>query len=255
MHLKFAQDLRPQVYSMEVYADLHIHTALSPCAEESMTPNNIVNMAVLKGLGAIAITDHNSSENAKACMDAALGRGIVVIPGMELQTREDIHVVCLFNSLEVANTFQEFVYKYLPPIKNRADIFGEQLLFDKYDNISGVNDRMLLSSSEISFDDAFEKVKKLNGLFIPAHVDRDSYSVLCSLGFVPDYLDIKLLEYHSNKNLELLLNNGILSKRYKYIKSSDAHYLHQILERDEAICIEDICSIGDVKEFFKCFGL
>lgn len=240
---------------MNIYADLHIHTALSPCADESMTPNNIVNMAVLKGLGAIAITDHNSSENAGACMDAAMGTGLVVIPGMELQTREDIHVVCLFNSLDVANSFQEYVYNHLPHVKNRADIFGEQILFDKYDNVLHVNEKMLLSSSDISFDDAFETVKKLNGLFIPAHVDRDSYSVLYSLGFIPDYLDIKLLEYHSNKNLELLINKGMLTGKYKYIKSSDAHYLHQILEEEEAICMEDICSIKDVKNFFGSFGI
>lgn len=225
---------------MEVFADLHIHTALSPCGDSDMTPNNIVNMAKLKGLEVIAITDHNSCENAEACIGAASESGITVIPGMELQTKEDIHVVCLFNSLDDAYSFQEFVYKRLPHVKNRPDIFGEQIIIDRYDNIIGYNEKMLLSSTDISFDEAFKIVKEINGLFIPAHVDRDSYSVLYNLGFIPDYLDIKLLEYNSEENLQLLIKKGILNDRYKYIKSSDAHYLHQILERNEAIVINNI---------------
>lgn len=227
---------------MSIFADLHIHTALSPCGDRDMSPNNIVNMARLKGLEVIAITDHNSCENAEACIGAASGTDLTVIPGMELQTKEDIHVVCLFNSMDNAYVFQEYVYKRLPHIKNRPDIFGEQIIFDKYDNITGYNERMLLSSTDISFDEAFEVVQNLKGLFIPAHVDRDSFSVLYSLGFIPDYLDIKLLEYNSAENVKLLIKRGMLSNRYKYIKSSDAHYLYQILEVDEAISISNIGS-------------
>ena len=182
---------------MDIYADLHIHTALSPCGDNNMTPNNIVNMAKLKGLGVIAITDHNSCENVKSCISAASETNLIVIPGMELQTREDIHVVCLFNSIDKAYTFQDYVNKHLPNIKNRPDIFGEQIVFDKNDNIIGYNEKMLLTSTDISFDEAFEAVKNLNGVFIPAHVDRQSFSILYSLGFIPDYLPIKLLEYYS----------------------------------------------------------
>lgn len=240
---------------MEIYADLHIHTALSPCGDRDMTPNNIVNMSRLKGLDIIAITDHNSCENAEACIGAAAGTGLTVIPGMELQTKEDIHVVCLFNSMEKAYAFQEYAYKHLPDIKNRSDIFGEQLLFDKDDNIIGNNDKMLLSSTNVSFDEAFDAVKELDGLFIPAHVDRDSYSVLTSLGFVPDYLDIKLLEYYSEDNKKLFIKMGMLLDRYKYIKSSDAHYLHQILERDGAIKIKDIYFENNVIDVLKALSV
>lgn len=240
---------------MELYGDLHIHTALSPCGDRDMTPNNIVNMSRLKGLNVIAITDHNSCENVEACIGAALGTGLTVIPGMELQTKEDIHVVCLFNSMDSAYTFQEYVYKNLPDIKNRPDIFGEQILLDMEDNIIGYNDKMLLSSTEISFDGAFDEVKKLNGLFIPAHVDRDSYSVLYSLGFIPDYLNIKLLEYHSEENKELLIKRGMLSNEYRYIKSSDAHYLHQILELEKAVRINNIASRNDVIELLKALEM
>lgn len=236
---------------MKIYADLHIHTALSPCGDDNMTPNNIVNMSKLKGLGAIAITDHNSCENVEACIGAALESGLIVIPGMELQTKEDIHIVCLFSSIEKAYDFQEYVYKHLPSIKNRPDIFGDQIIFDSSDKIIGHNEKMLLSSTDISFDEAFEVVKGLGGLFIPAHIDRDSFSILYSLGFIPDYLDIKVLEYCSEENKKLLFNRGMISNRYRYIKSSDAHYLHQILEGDEAIGIENIHSENDVTEILK----
>lgn len=236
---------------MEVYADLHIHTALSPCGDNNMTPNNIVNMAKLKGLGVIAITDHNSCENVKACISAASETDLTVIPGMELQTREDIHAVCLFNSMDKAYAFQDYVYKHLPDIKNRPDIFGEQIVFDKDDNIIGYNERMLLTSTDISFDEAFEAVKNLDGVFIPAHVDRKSFSILYSLGFIPDYLPIKLLEYHSEESIKNLIKKGILIDKYKYIKSSDAHYLHQILEMDEAIRINHIYSKNDVEDIFR----
>lgn len=236
---------------MVTFADLHIHTALSPCGDRDMTPNNIVNMARLKGLGVIAVTDHNSCENVEACIEAASETDLTVIPGMELQTKEDIHVVCLFNSIEKAFVFQEHVYKHLPNLKNRPEIFGEQIIFDKNDNIIGYNEKMLLTSTEISFDMAYEAVRSLNGVFIPAHVDRDSFSVIYSLGFIPEYLDIKLLEYNSKECLELLFKRGILDNRYKYIKSSDAHYLHQILEMDEAIAINNLYSKNNIQDILK----
>lgn len=236
---------------MEIYADLHIHTALSPCGDRDMTPNNIVNMSKLKGLGAIAITDHNSCENVEACMEAASGTGLIVIPGMELQTREEIHVVCLFNSLKSCLAFQEYVYKHLPNLENRPDIFGEQIIFDSNDNIIGYNERMLLSSANISFDDAYDTVKKLNGIFIPAHVDRSSYSVLYSLGFIPDYLNIKILEYDSLERIKLLIDKELISSKYKYIRSSDAHYLYQIHEMEEAIKIHSLPSNNDIQSIMR----
>jgi PHP family Zn ribbon phosphoesterase len=184
-------------------------------------------------------------------MGAVTDAGLVIIPGMELQTKEDIHVVCLFNSIGKAYAFQDYVYKHLPNIKNREDIFGEQLLFDKYDNIIGHNDKMLLSSADISFDEAFEEVRKLGGLFIPAHVDRDSFSVLYSLGFIPDYLDISLLEYNSEENIKQLVKNKTIINKYKYIKSSDAHYLYQILEKYEAIEINSAYSEKNADNILK----
>lgn len=197
-----------------------------------MTPNNIINMAKLKGLDAIAITDHNSSENAAACMEAGRSAGIIVIPGMELQTREDVHVITLFPDLERCMKFQEYVYCRLPDMRNRENIFGEQLVLDSEDKVIRHNDRLLLTSADISLDEAFYKVKELKGAFIPAHIDRDAFSIIYNLGFIPENIPISTLEYHSKQKLEELIRKKIVKSCYKFIMSSDAHYLHDILEKE-----------------------
>lgn len=195
-----------------------------------MTPNNIVNMAIIKGLDAIAITDHNSVENAFACMEIGRQNGLLVIPGMELQTREEVHVVCLFPDMEQAMAFQEYVYSKLPPLKNNEKLFGEQLVLDEDDEIICHNDRLLLSSADLTLRDAFNKVNELNGAFIPAHIDRDAYGIINALGFIPEDLPISTLEYKSKERLERLVNSGIVAKYYNFIQSSDAHYLQDISE-------------------------
>ncbi len=227
---------------MNAFVDLHIHTGLSPCGDKDMTPNNIVNMAVIKGLDAIAITDHNSCENAASCMEVGRRNGLIVIPGMELQTREDIHVVCLFSSLENAMLFQELIYSRLPSIKNRSDIFGEQLLYDPEDNICGHHDELLLSSAGISYDDAYKAVEELNGVFIPAHVDRASFSVITSLGFMPEYIPTRTIEYKSWPQTLKLIEKGLISRNHLFLHSSDAHYLWDILERKSHIICNDLSS-------------
>lgn len=231
---------------MNIYVDLHIHTALSPCGDEDMTPNNIINMAKLKGLDAIAITDHNSSENTAVCMEAGRAAGIVVIPGMELQTREDVHVITLFPSLENCMKFQEYVYSRLPDMKNREDIFGEQIVFDAEDKVIRHNDRLLLTSADISLDEAFYKVKELQGAFIPAHIDRDAFSIIYNLGFIPENIPISTLEYHSKQKLEKLIEKKIVKSYYNFIMSSDAHYLHDILEKETCLC-------ENMEEIYKIF--
>ena len=146
---------------MKAYIDLHIHSSLSPCSDKDMTPNNIVNMAYLKGLDIIAVTDHNSAENCDAMVICGKKRGIIVVPGMELETREEVHLVCLFPSVAEAHRMQEIVYNALPDIENREDIFGQQIMMDEEDNISGYQKRLLLTASSLSIDDAFMNVSSL----------------------------------------------------------------------------------------------
>lgn len=227
---------------MNLHGDFHIHTALSPCGDGDMTPNNIVNMAKLKGLQAIAITDHNSTENVFACMEVGRDANLTVIPGMELQTREDVHVICLFKNLMDATAFQEFVYKHLPNRENNERVFGEQLQFNTHDEVIGKNRRLLLTAANISFDEAFYEVSKLGGAFIPAHIDRDANSILGNLGFIPDYLNIKTLEYRCIEKVNGFIKKGILKPKFNFIKSSDAHYLGDIL--DEGISLD--CKNNDI---------
>lgn len=238
MDIAYAVKLIIAEFKMLLYVDFHIHTALSPCANEEMTPNNILNMSKLKGLNSIAITDHNSCENVAVCMSVGKKLDINVIPGMELQTKEDIHVLCLFRNLEDAFRFQEYVYDHLPQIENKPEIFGSQFVFDEQDEIIRENKRLLLTSSNISLDDAFYKVKELNGTFIPAHVDRSSFSVISNLGFVPEYLSINLLEYKNRSFLDNLMKKGLIKNRYNFIKSSDAHNLNDILECEFSIDVK-----------------
>ncbi|QEK12319.1 PHP domain-containing protein [Crassaminicella thermophila] len=220
---------------MKIAIDFHIHTALSPCADEDMTPNNIVNMSVLKGLDAIAITDHNSVENCKACMQVAQNKDIIIIPGIELQTKEEVHLICLFKDIESAIIFQKLVYNKLPNKENIPEIFGRQLLFDAQDRIISENNKMLIASVNITLNEVFYEINKLNGIVIPAHIDRSSYSLIGNLGFIPNELQIRTLEVSKNCNINKFLEKHKNLNKYQIIQSSDAHYLWDILERESYI--------------------
>lgn len=213
-----------------------------------MTPNNIVNMALIKGLNAIAITDHNSAENALACMEVGKQNGLLVIPGMELQTKEEVHVICLFPDIESALEFQEYVYSKLPPLKNKESLFGEQLVIDINDEIVCHNDRLLLSSADLTLRDAFNKVNELNGAFIPAHIDRDAYGIINALGFIPEDLPISTLEYRNKAGLQRLLDSGIVAKCYNFIQSSDAHYLQDISEGENEMEVNELNPISVINK-------
>ena len=238
---------------MKVAVDLHIHTALSPCADNDMTPNNIVNMAYLKGLDVIAITDHNCVENYEAVASCAKEKGIIAVPGMELETREEVHLVCLFPNQEAALKMQKFVFRALPELENRTDIFGQQLVMDQEDNVTGEIKRLLVTAADIGIDEAFAKVEELNGVVIPAHVDRSSNSVISNLGIIPDYLDINYIEISNMCNYEELKKKYLSIGEYIYIRSSDAHYLWDILERECFIEVMDL-SIAGLIETLKIKG-
>lgn len=220
---------------MKLAYDLHIHSALSPCGDNEMTPNNIVNMSCLKGLDIIAVTDHNSAENLEAVMKCSRGENLIVIPGMEIMTREEVHIVCLFSTLEAAIQIQKVVYDSLPNISNREDIFGEQIIFDEKDRRIGRLERMLLVGADLSVEDVFDYTSKLGGVAIPAHVDRTSYSIISNLGSIPENINVNYLEISKGcSEKEYKLIHPELA-RYGFIRSSDAHNLGDILERESFI--------------------
>ena len=207
---------------MNVKYDFHIHTALSSCALEEMSPNNIVNMALLNELDVIAITDHNSCGNVQSVITVAQKLGLLVIPGMEVETREEIHVVCLFETVEASKLMQNYVYDSLPKKKNKPSILGRQLLFDAEDNIIAEEERLLSFATTITLEQLIQKTKDLGGVAIPAHIDRPSYSLISNLGFIPPNLPIHCLEISQyaeyNKYIEKY-------KEHIILQSSDAHEL------------------------------
>lgn len=212
---------------MKVLADLHVHSALSPCAENEMTPSAIVGRALSAGLGIIALTDHNSAGNVKTLYQAGAKRGLFVLPGIELQTREEVHLICLFPAVEPALAFGEIVRSHLPNEPNRPDFFGEQVLFGDMDERIGVESRLLLNSTDLCATDAAHMVQGLGGVCIPAHIDRPSYSILANLGFVPADLPVAALEVSwrvKPEDRQRLFGH----LPYSLVCSSDAHRLSEI---------------------------
>ena len=230
---------------MMLYYDLHIHTALSPCASDDMTPNNIVNMASIKGLDVIAITDHNSAKNVKAVYNLGLKKGLIVVPGIEVQTREEVHILCYFYSVDECVKFSEIINKNLIKIKNQKTIFGNQFVMDEEDNVIEEIDYSLLISSNLSINEIFEYMEG-KGVAVTAHVDRPAYSIVSNLGFIPNIKNLTTIEISKGIVTENFLHSYPEYRKYKIIRSSDAHYLGDISEREEfLLCKSELKSVVD----------
>lgn len=218
-----------------LYYDLHIHSCLSPCGDDDMTPANIAGMAAVKGLDIIALTDHNSCKNCPAAMYHGNAYGVTVIPGMELTTEEEVHVICLFPTLEDAMSFDELVSKKLMPIPNREDIFGKQQIMNEKDEVIGTAEYLLINATSISFDEVFSLVKSFRGIAYPAHVDKTSTSLISNLGFVPPDSTFTCAEFHDFKNLHRIRREYPYFQSCNVICCSDAHYLEDIHEPEHQI--------------------
>lgn len=209
--------------------DLHMHTAASPCGDNYMTPNNIVNMSIIKGLDVIAITDHQTVANCEAVMKVGRANGLKVICGMEIECQEEFHLIALFPSLEIGKEMEEWLWHYLPPIKNKPSIFGVQQLLDEEDNEVGEIDQLLLVPAQISADEIIKKARSLKALIYPAHIDRMSYSILANLGSIPEEYQFNYVEISKAASYKAYQK---LYSHYTIIQSSDAHYLENISERE-----------------------
>lgn len=215
---------------MSFYYDLHIHSALSPCGDEDMTPNNIVNMSYIKGLDVIAITDHNSCRNARAVMTAGEGK-VKVIPGMEVTTSEEVHALCYFSDIDAAEDMGEFIHQHMQGVKNDPEIFGRQLVMDKDDEVIGEEENLLVNAVNLDIYEVAAAVKVRGGLFVPAHIDKSSYSITSNLGFLPPDLGVDGLEI-TERGLE---QYSEIYKGYGLLTSSDAHYLESICEQNREL--------------------
>lgn len=225
---------------MNRYAyDLHIHTCLSPCCNNEMTPPNIANMAYVKGLDIIAITDHNSAKNVASVMSAARDLPLTVIPGIEVTTAEEIHVVCLFPDAESAEKAGDELYKLLPPVKNRVEYFGNQLVVNEYENVLGEVDYLLPNAADVSFDKLPEFISRFGGICFPAHIDRQTTSVLSVFGTLPDLPSFSVLEVFRPERFFSNPSNEHYQNDYRIITNSDAHQLVDIAERQRFIELEE----------------
>ena len=230
--------------------DFHIHTCLSPCGDNDMTPANIIGMAALKGLQAVAITDHNSSLNCEAAMKLGEENGILVIPGMELTTEEEAHVLCLFYRLEDALAFSELVYSRLLPVKNNPTVFGHQYVCDENENITSEIENLLINATSIGFSDVSRELKPYNGVMIPAHVDKSTTSVISNLGFIPPDSDFTTFECKNLANLHSMRRDHPYFNKCNVITDSDAHYLWDINEAVNTINVPQK-TIKDILDFFR----
>lgn len=233
----------------KIKADLHIHTCLSPCGETDMTPAMIVQKAKSKGLDVIGICDHNSTENVIALKKLGERSNLKVLGGMEVTSKEEVHILALFDENKSLAKLQEIVYENLKG-ENDEELFGYQLVVDEQDEIIDLNKKLLIGATDITVDKIVELIHSLNGLAIASHVDRERFSLIGQLGFVPEGLDIDGLElspsYMSEKKkLEFPMASG-----FPLVTFSDAHYLDDIGKTSTTFLIDDI-TVSELKKALK----
>lgn len=210
-------------------AELHVHTVLSPCAEVEMIPPLIVRTALERGINLVAITDHNASANVAAVMRAAHGRGLTVWPGMEVQTREEVHMLCLFDTLAQLAAWQHQVDAHLPDLENNVELFGEQFVVDETGAFIRRERRLLLTSTQLSVEEAARRVHALGGLAIPAHIDRKAFSLITNLGFVPPGVPFAALEISRHISPSQARQRFPQIGAIPLIQSGDAHRLDELI--------------------------
>jgi PHP family Zn ribbon phosphoesterase len=210
-------------------AELHVHTVLSPCADVEMIPPLIVQSALERKIDLLAITDHNASANVSAVQKAARGTALTVLPGMEVQSREDVHLLTLFEALETLETWQAEVDRSLPDLPNRPEFFGEQFVVDETGKFIRHEPRLLLTATSLSIDEIFARVQALGGLVIPAHVERTSYGLLPTLGLISETWHVAALEISRHTSSEQAAMQFPVLRRYPLVRSGDVHRLDEFL--------------------------
>ncbi len=212
----------------EYFVDLHVHTVLSPCGELEMGAPEIISRVIDQGIHLIAITDHNECSNVRAIQDAAGPEGPAVLSGIEVQTAEDIHVVLIFPELSAAEKYQTWLRKGFRNVLNRPEVFGYQLIIDRFNNILDEVDTLLVQGVSYSIEEVLDKSKRHNAISILAHIDRPSFSFPAVLGPIPFEFNVDALELSSNITAQEAVK---IKNAYPYrsiIRSSDSHKLETI---------------------------
>lgn len=219
------------------YYDLHIHSCLSPCGDNDNTPNNLAGMANLAGLQIMALTDHNTCKNCPAFFAAARKQGIIPVAGMELTTAEDIHMVCLFPTLDAAMAFDAEIDRRRVLVPNRTDIFGDQLILDENDQVIGSEPNLLSNATTVSLEESIPLTASFGGVCYPAHIDRDANGIIATLGALPPDLPFTAIELHDgSKEADYL---PLVPDGCRVTVGSDAHYLWDIRDKDRFVELED----------------
>jgi PHP family Zn ribbon phosphoesterase len=228
-------------------ADLHIHTCLSPCTEPDMSPHIILKAAKKKEIDIIGICDHNSSENSRAVMNAARKMNIIVFPGMEVTSQEEVHVLALFDDIESALKLQEHVYANLPG-ENDEEAFGMQVIVNEKEEVLGLSNKLLIGATTIPLEKIIKIIHSLNGIAIASHIDRESFSLISQLGFIPDNLELDALEISPAITPQEARKR--YSENYPITCSSDAHYPDDIGKAFTSFLLED-GTLAEVKKALK----
>lgn len=218
--------------------DLHVHTCLSPCADILMSPKKIVAQAYKQHLDIIAITDHNSCGNVRAVTNAALAQGVVVLPGMEVCTKEEVHVLGIFDSLESADTLQSFVYANLRG-HNDPDAFGLQVVANEMDQVERFEERLLIGATDLSVEEVVARIHQLNGLAVAAHIDREGFGIIGQLGFIPEGLRFDALELSSDISNDDATTRFESYQQYSFVRNSDAHFLNRLGKNCTSFLLEE----------------
>ncbi len=220
---------------VEFVADLHIHTCLSPCADLSMTPRDIVEKAASLGINIIAVCDHNSAENVSVTRELGRKKGIYVVAGIEINSSEEVHLLGLFSELDDAFKMQSVIYDNLQPGENDEDAFGMQVVVNEVNEVLEFNKRLLIGATNISVNGVVDFIHEFNGIAVASHIDREGYGIIGRLGFIPKELELDALEVSSMTSPE---EARIKFGAYRYlpwISSSDAHSIEDIGRRTTSL--------------------
>ncbi|MFB0516657.1 MAG: PHP domain-containing protein [Candidatus Neomarinimicrobiota bacterium] len=232
-----------------IHADLHIHTCLSPCAELEMSPKRIVDEALSKGLDMIAICDHNSGENLAAVIEAAHPTSLVVLPGMEITSKEEVHIAGLFGNLGDAARIQALIYEHLEGENDEA-AFGLQVVVEADGTVAEFNNRLLIGATDLSLEHIVEAIHSHNGLAVAAHIDREGFGIIGQLGFIPADLSLDALEVSSRMSLKEAAATFEQYGHYPFLRSSDAHVLRDIGKGHTPLSVEEV-SFAELKMALK----
>lgn len=231
-------------------ADLHIHTILSPCTElTEMSPRAIVKRALQIGLDSIAVCDHNSCENVAALRSAARNTDLVAIAGIEVTSQEEVHVLGLFDREEEARKLQEVVYANLPG-ENDEETFGHQVVVNEEEEVVCFNKKLLIGATTLSLEKIVDLIHSLNGLAVASHVDREAFSVIGQLGFIPPEVVLDALEFSPRVTREEVTKRFPQTGDYPLITSSDAHHLDDIGKSSTTFLIETV-TVQEMKLAFE----